>query len=149
MLTVLAWLGFFWMVFRLWPRAMNDKLSQIRPGEPLISIIIPARNEEFNLPCLLKSIKASQYRNFEVIVVDDHSDDGTRDIASRAGATVIQASERPADWVAKQWVCKEGAHHARGEYLFFLDADTEIFPDTLERALNFIENNRSEERQVG
>jgi 4,4'-diaponeurosporenoate glycosyltransferase len=98
------------------------------PGQPhaviSLSIVIPARNEEENLPRLLRSIAASTAHPAEVLVVDDASTDNTAGIAQSLGATVITSVPLPAGWTGKSWACYQGAQLAIGEYLLFLDADT-------------------------
>ncbi len=89
-----------------------------------VSVIIPARNEEANLPRLLRSLSASASLTVEVLVVDDHSSDHTAEIARVSGATVISAEPLPAGWTGKAWACYQGAQQASGELLLFLDADT-------------------------
>lgn len=89
-----------------------------------VSIIIPARNEENNLPRLLRSIPTSTSGKIEVFVIDDHSSDRTALVARKEGATVIRSEPLPAGWTGKAWACFQGAHHASCHLLLFLDADT-------------------------
>ncbi|UTH13925.1 glycosyltransferase [Macrococcus equipercicus] len=89
---------------------------------PSVTIIIPARDEADNLPRLLTSIQ-QQTMAAEVIVVDDGSTDDTARIASQHGAYVIQFNN-VSDWKGKTAACYEGARHAQGELLAFMDADT-------------------------
>ncbi len=93
-------------------------------SEHKISIIIPARNEERNLPILLGSLQESKAQPDEVIVVDDASQDLTAAVARSFDAKVVSSEELPAGWTGKTWACQQGANHAKGEVLFFLDADT-------------------------
>lgn len=88
-----------------------------------VSIIIPARNEEINLPNLLSSINHQSLRPFEVIVIDDHSTDKTALIARELGATLISAKPLPTGWTGKNWACYQGAQAATSEVLLFLDSD--------------------------
>ncbi len=83
----------------------------------MISIIIPAYNEERFLPRLLESIKKQELRDYEVIVADNHSKDRTTEIAQQYGVRIVEGG-LPA--VARN----RGAEAAEGEYLLFLDADT-------------------------
>ncbi len=69
----------------------------------------------------------------EVLVVDDHSSDGTAGVARSAGARVLPAPPLPAGWAGKQWACHTGASVAASEVLVFLDADTRIEPGGLDR----------------
>ena len=89
-----------------------------------LSIIIPARNEEDNLPRLLQSIAVSATRPAEILVVDDTSTDNTAPIAQSLGSTVITSAPLPAGWTGKAWACHQGAQRAIGDNLLFLDADT-------------------------
>lgn len=101
-----------------------------------VSVIIPARNEEKNLPRLLASIQAAQSIVQEIIVVDDGSTDATAEIAANAGATVLHGSALPAGWTGKTWACAQGAQAAQGDLLLFLDADTWFAPKGLTRVLS-------------
>ena len=101
-----------------------------------LSIIIPARNEEQNLPRLLGSIGQSATRPAEVLVVDDSSTDNTAAVAASFGARVLTAAEKPAGWTGKSWACYQGAQNATGELLLFLDADTYFLPGGLDRVLS-------------
>jgi glycosyltransferase involved in cell wall biosynthesis len=100
-----------------------------------VSIIVPARNEAHNLPALLASLKALDPRPLEIVVVDDHSTDGTGDIARAAGVRVVSPPPLPAGWNGKPWACRTGAGEARGEYLLFTDADTVHAPGSLGQAM--------------
>jgi hypothetical protein len=93
---------------------------------PSLSVIIPARNEEHNLPALLNSLAALDYPGtYEVVVVDDHSTDGSATLARAFGARVLQLSGGlPPGWLGKPHACFQGALAARGEWLLFTDADT-------------------------
>lgn len=102
---------------------------------PSLSVVIPARNEERNLPQLLRSIASSNLQPAEVLVVDDGSTDDTADVASTHGATVLPSAPLPPGWNGKTWACAQGAHHAIGELLLFLDADTWFLPGGLDRLI--------------
>ncbi len=110
-----------------------------RTGQPVsgtrLSLIIPARNEEKNLPRLLESLKDQSIQPLEIIVVDDASHDGTAEVAKRLGARVISSKPLPEGWRGKTWACHQGAQAATGEWLLFLDADTWFEPDGLRRVL--------------
>jgi len=111
-------------------------------GNPsLVSIVIPARNEEKTLPKLLQSLKLSQVES-EIIVVDDHSTDQTAALALRLGARVITSEPLPAGWTGKNWSCAQGARYAKNNTLLFLDADTVMSPGALNHILNYFETQR-------
>jgi len=97
-----------------------------------VSFIIPARNEEKNLPRLLTSLKAQKYRPYEVIVIDDCSEDNTASIAEDFGVTLFQVGQKPETWLGKSYACHLGASQASGDVLLFLDADCYFEGDGLE-----------------
>lgn len=106
---------------------------------PRVSIIVPARNEAHNLPRLLASLRALEPAPHELIVVDDHSTDGTGDLARAAGAIVLDAPPLPPGWLGKSWACHTGAAAATGELLLFTDADTAHGPRSLRDAVARLE----------
>jgi chlorobactene glucosyltransferase len=122
-------------------RSLDDVSAEPPAPAPLVSAIIPARNERRNIERCVRSILDSQYPALEVIVVDDHSTDGTAEVARAAASgdvrlRVVKAADLPDGWVGKQWACASGALDARGELLLFTDADTRHSPDLLPRAVN-------------
>ena len=103
---------------------------------PLVSVIIPARNEEASLPTCLDSLVSQGGVIFEVIVVDDASADRTRQIAeSFPGVHVVDAPPLPSGWTGKNNALAAGAKTARGQWLLFTDADTVHRPGSLVRSL--------------
>jgi chlorobactene glucosyltransferase len=119
-----------------------DDVSDAPPeNPPLVSVIVPARNEAHNIARCVKSILTTSYPNLELLVVDDSSTDGTADVARRAAngdsrARVVINSPLPDGWFGKQWACAAGAKVARGEILQFTDADTTHSPDLVTRSVN-------------
>ena len=105
------------------------------------TVLIPARNEAQTLPQLLPALARQRLQPDEVIVVDDHSSDGTAAIASAIGAAtglplrVIQPPPLAEGWCGKTWALHHGVAGSKGELLVFLDADTEPEPAFLERLL--------------
>lgn len=111
----------------------------IRPAAqplPSCSIIIPARNEEKNLSFLLSSLKNQSVSPLEILVCDDHSVDQTAQVAKSFGVTVVTVSDKPADWTGKTWALWQGANLAKGDLFLFLDADTRLETDGLNRMVN-------------
>jgi glycosyltransferase involved in cell wall biosynthesis len=107
-----------------------------RQGGPVVSVIVPARNEEACLGACLDSLLTQTGVDFEIIVVDDQSTDGTRAIAaSRLCVQVIDARPLPEGCSGKCNAAQSGADAARGEWLLFTDADTVHLPGSLERSL--------------
>jgi len=103
---------------------------------PVVSVIVPARNEEECLGRCLQSLVSQVGTDFEILVVDDHSTDRTGEIArSFAGAQVLQAGPLPEGWTGKSNALACGVTSARGEWFLFTDADTFHKPGSLARAL--------------
>ena len=103
---------------------------------PVVSVIVPARNEEACLAACLRSIVTQTGIEFEVIVVDDGSSDGTAGIArSFPGVAVISADPLPGGWTGKNNAMSAGARNAKGKWLLFTDADTVHNPGSLARAV--------------
>ncbi|MDQ6422413.1 glycosyltransferase [Paenibacillus sp. LHD-117] len=96
-----------------------------------LSVIIPARNEESNLPYLLGSLQVQSIDGMDIIVVDDHSEDRTRAIAESFGVRVIASPPLPLGWTGKNWAVANGYAAATGDLLVFLDADVRLAPDAL------------------
>jgi glycosyltransferase involved in cell wall biosynthesis len=106
------------------------------PDSPLLSVIVPARNEEATLAQCLDSLLSQTGLVFEVIVVDDASADRTRQIAqSFPRVHVIDAPPLPSGWTGKNNALAAGAKTARGQWLLFTDADTVHRPGSLARSL--------------
>ncbi|MEK7433602.1 MAG: glycosyltransferase family 2 protein [Cyanobacteriota bacterium] len=108
----------------------------------LVSILIPARNEEKNILTLLNSIKNQDYQNIEVIVLDDNSTDNTFNLVNNFCETynkfhIIQGQELPKNWLGKNWACYQLSLKAKGDFIIFLDSDTVIFPDLINSTLNY------------
>ena len=106
-----------------------DRNSRIPKPEPLVSVLIPARNEEQNIETCLRSIQEQDYPNFEIIVLDDNSTDRTAAIVERLAAKnkrirLIKGKPLPPGWAGKPFACYQLAENAKGSWLLFIDADT-------------------------
>jgi glycosyltransferase involved in cell wall biosynthesis len=113
-------------------------------SHPQVSIIVPARNEEASLADCLRSLTTQSGVTFEIIVVDDHSTDRTREIAlSFPAVQVIEAGSLPAGWTGKNNAVTTGARAARGHWLLFTDADTVHHPGSLAAAVNEAQRNQA------
>jgi 4,4'-diaponeurosporenoate glycosyltransferase len=99
----------------------------------VVSVVIPARNEEKTLPLLLEDLKHQTLMPMEIICVNDGSTDRTRQLILDAGGPVklVDVMEKPSDWMGKAWACLQGAELANGELLLFLDADVRLGKDAL------------------
>jgi glycosyltransferase involved in cell wall biosynthesis len=132
-----------------------DRNPVLRSGNPRVSVIVPARNEEETIEQALQTLLALDYDNYEVIAVNDRSTDRTGEIMERVSqdphpvaqdATrmghplrVIHHSELPPGWLGKTHAMWTAANQASGEWLLFTDADVMFKPDSLRRALAYAE----------
>ncbi len=134
-IIVLSWLSGVMLFYRLKTVNEVEKGSNYLQNRR-VSIIIPARNEEKNIPVILKSLENQTYKNFEVIVVDDNSKDETKPLAEDFHVKVISLTgDPPEGWIGKSWACWQGYIHAEGEILIFLDADVQMIPGAVDRLL--------------
>ena len=106
-----------------------DKFENTSKSFPKVSIILPARNEEVFIGKCLDSLTKQDYENYEIIVIDDSSDDATYKIISEYAKKYskiipVSARPKPEGWMGKNWACMEGYRKATGELLLFTDADT-------------------------
>ncbi|MBP0119676.1 MAG: glycosyltransferase [Nitrosarchaeum sp.] len=106
-----------------------DKFEKKEHVNPKVSIILPARNEEKFIRKCLDSLINQDYINYEIIVIDDSSEDQTGKIILEYAKTnskiiVVRAQIKPDGWMGKNWACMEGYKKATGELLLFTDADT-------------------------
>ncbi|WP_135228651.1 glycosyltransferase [Deinococcus fonticola] len=126
--------------------ALNAALfPRLRPAPPAphhrrdlqaarTSILMPARNEAHNLPHSLPGLLSQGAA--EVLVLDDHSQDGTAELARALGAMVLSGQPLPPGWAGKNWACHQLAGAARGDLLLFVDADVQWQPGTLDALLH-------------
>lgn len=105
------------------------------PG-PQISILIPARNEATTIAATVKSLLAQSGPHFELLLLDDHSTDGTAALAQQTANgdprfRLLRGAALPPDWSGKNWACQQLAQAAAGDILLFTDADVQWHPTAL------------------
>jgi len=108
---------------------------------PLLSVLVPARNEEKRIRPCLESLLASDYPNLEILVLDDHSSDATSDVVRQFARQdprirLLQGKELPPGWTGKAWACQQLAGQAKGDFLAFVDADTRFADLTLTQTIS-------------
>jgi chlorobactene glucosyltransferase len=129
-------------------------IPRLRAGEvplrtPLVSVIVPARNEGRVIEQTVRAWLAQSYAPFELIVVNDRSSDGTGEILHAIDdprLVVVDGEEPPPGWLGKPWALHEGSLRARGELLLFVDADVFYAPEALQAVVAY--QQRSEARVV-
>lgn len=154
MSEVLFWLAITNLVVALtiWVQLVRTgrairKLRDVPVGEvagqwPLVSVIVPARNEERHVEAALQSLLNLDYPNLELTVVNDRSTDRTGEILERLAAAhprlqIVHLTELPPGWLGKNYAMHRGAEHSHGSWLLFTDADVRFEPTVLRRAIPF------------
>ena len=127
--------------------ARRPRLQQYEPvfTGPLLSVIIPARNEARNIARCVRSVLGTKYAPIEVIVVDDRSTDATAELVEPATGgrlRLVRGVDPPPGWFGKQWAIAQGYRVAKGELLLFTDADTKHEPELIPRAVAGLKTER-------
>lgn len=110
----------------------NPKLTHsVKHYKELVSILIPARNEEEDILNLLHSIQKQEYQHYEVLILDDNSTDRTFELCKAFADDdtrfrILSGDKLPKGWLGKNFACSQLAKAAKGKYLMFLDADETI-----------------------
>jgi len=112
----------------------------------LVSVLIPARNEENNIRFILNDLISQDYQNIEIIVFDDQSTDHTARIVQEFALTdtrikLIQSVNLPPGWLGKNFACDSLSKLAKGDYLLFLDADVRVGTEIIRLAISYSEKN--------
>jgi glycosyltransferase involved in cell wall biosynthesis len=135
-----------------WNRNPVWASGNLAAGNPLLSIIVPARNEERDIEQSLARLLELDYDNYEVIAANDRSTDRTGEIMESVAARpvahgrlrVIHHRELPAGWLGKTHAMWTAANEAKGEWLLFTDADVQFKPDSVRRALAYAEAEKAD-----
>jgi glycosyltransferase involved in cell wall biosynthesis len=120
---------------RVTPKQMITEL-------PSVSVCIPARNEMHVMTECLESVLASTYPKLEVIVLDDRSEDTTSILVkafARDGVRFVEGKKLPPGWLGKNYALQELLGEASGRYVFYMDVDTRIQPDTIEQMVAYMQ----------
>ena len=110
----------------------------------LVSVLIPARNEERNIAFILDDLQKQNYRNIEILVFDDLSSDSTGKIVTGRSKLdsrirLISSGGLPDGWLGKNYACHVLAGYACGDYLLYLDADVRLKKDIIINAVDLSE----------
>ncbi len=131
---------------------------RLRPGRVadhgMVSLLVPARNEEANIEACVRSLAAQDYPQLEVIVLDDRSEDDTAAVLERCGFVEtaenpkarlkwIRGVDLPQGWAGKPWACHQLAGQAQGQWLLFTDADTIHDPGAVSAAVELAVKERA------
>ncbi len=148
-MIVLAWLIMIFTFLQFLVALANLLFLQRFPkttkaSNPLVSILIPARNEEKNIGNLLNALQNQPCKNIEMIIFNDQSVDNTASIIigfaeNDRRIKLIESSGLPEGWLGKNHACHSLAKHARGSFLLFLDADVSISGNIIQQTVAFAE----------
>jgi chlorobactene glucosyltransferase len=150
MVTPWIVLGAFMAFGIRFPRPLPPPPAPDGAGRPRVSIVVPARNEEHNIGRCLSSLTAQEYPDFEVLVVDDRSEDRTAAIVRKHPTgnahrvVLVEGRPLPPGWFGKPWACQQGAEAATGDLLLFTDADTIHAPLLLARSVAALQEDRAD-----
>jgi glycosyltransferase involved in cell wall biosynthesis len=111
----------------------------------LVSVLIPARNEEENVRNVLQDLLLQNYKNIEIIVFNDQSEDTTADIVREfekkdPRITLITSPGLPEGWLGKNFACHNLSKAAKGDYLLFIDADVRISGEIITNGAGYAAN---------
>jgi chlorobactene glucosyltransferase len=128
---------------------VSPSAGEMPAGAPLVTVVVPARNEERSIERCVRSLMAQTYSAMQIIVVDDASDDATAEIVARLAREdsrieLVRGTALPEGWVGKPWALVQGMRAARGSWLLFTDADTYHDPSSLGAALAFAQRERAD-----
>ena len=146
-LAILSFLGvsLIFSYLRITERESPHISKSERKMEPLLSVIITAKNEQDTIGACIASIQAQSYANIEIIVMDDNSQDRTKEIATEfqtdSRVRVVSLSEKPANFLGKSWACQKGFENSRGDVLLFVDADSTFNKEAIEISLSYLISN--------
>lgn len=113
----------------------------------LVSVLIPARNEENNIGKLLNDLQNQEYSNIEIVVFNDQSSDNTESIVNQFVAKdhrikLINSTKLPDKWLGKNYACHVLGNEARGKFMLFLDADVRIRNSLITKTVGFLQKHQ-------
>lgn len=124
-----------------------EPTSQMLDEPPVVSVCVPARDEERGIRACLESLLKQDYPEFEVIVVNDHSTDRTgeliRELAEKDSRLIaLDGEELPTGWLGKPFALHQAFQKAKGEILLFTDADPVFEPNALRTAISTMQERK-------
>ena len=142
----LAWLSLMHSMYQSFTKTpFLDRFENKSTTTPKVSVILPARNEEDFIGRCLESLRTQDYNDFEIIAIDDSSEDKTGEIIeelTKKDSKIIHvsANEKPQNWMGKNWACMEGFKKATGNIMLFTDADTKFEKNVISLAVSHLQS---------
>ena len=123
----------------------KPNLNDHNKDSSLVSVLIPARNEEINIKRCIYSLVDQSYKNLEIIVLDDYSSDQTFEIVNELSkkfqsVSVVKGEKKSNGWTGKNWACYQLSNYAKGDFLLFIDADTKLQKNTIAESISEMNN---------
>ncbi len=123
---------------------LQPKLNQKPTSNDLVSVLIPARNEEQNIVNLLIDLQHQTYKNIEIFVFDDLSTDRTAELVGEMAKydsriKLLSSTGLPENWLGKNYACNELAKQASGKYFIFLDADVRTEQNLIAFTISYLQ----------
>lgn len=145
LLTVIAVI-FTWKVYAAIRRSQTKEEHLLPEDLPTISVCIPARNETHAMTRCLESVIASDYPKMEIIVLDDESSDNTSILIkafAHAGVRFVEGAPLPEGWLGKNHALQKLLEEASGEYILYMDVDTQLSTQAISRLVAYTEQERA------
>ena len=144
----LAWLSLTHTMYQSFTKTpFLDKFEKKNMPMPRVSVILPARNEENFISRCLETLSAQDYKDFEIIAIDDSSEDKTGEIIEKfakqdSKIVHVSAREKPENWMGKNWACMEGFKKVTGSLLLFTDADTKFEKNVITLTVSHLQSEK-------
>lgn len=142
LILILAIISAFWKLKKSNPKQVNTPYLEDLPS---ITVAIPARNESYDLVCLLEQALKSEYPKLEIIVLDDCSGAGVNEIIknfAHQGVIFIKGTEPKKHWLAKNWAYQQLLHNSNGKYVIFLGVDIRLTKDSVSQIVEQVLANK-------
>ena len=151
----MMYIAFFVMVFAVLQLCIAFANMVIRPTlksqsshfDDLVSIMIPARNEENNIIQLLTDLQHQTYKNIEILVFNDQSTDRTAELVKEMALydkriRLINSDGLPENWLGKNFACHSVAQLAQGDFFLFIDADVRLNEDAVNQSVEYMHKSK-------
>lgn len=144
-LCLIAWILYFMVT--MWNYHRLPNLEQVQSSHalqtlPFVSVIVPTRNEAYRIVDCIKSLKYQSYKNLEIIIIDDSTDNTIEIIKEIIGNDkrfiILKQEKLPKGWIGKPHAMQQASKIAKGEYLLFIDADTSHEPQLISHAISHV-----------
>jgi chlorobactene glucosyltransferase len=146
LLSIPVFISLIVVIYNLITETVFKEIQCLNDERSLISVLIPARDEEHNILKCLESVINQSYKDIEILILDDNSSDKTASIIKKFSGrynnvVLINGKPLPENMSGKNWACSQLAEKANGKYFLFIDADVNISPTVVQTSLNYFYKN--------